>query len=46
MKARLVAAGVDDAMVEAVGLAGSRRVVDDTESGDNWRNRRVEIHCA
>ena len=46
VKARLVAAGVDDAMVEAVGLAGSRRVVDDTESGDNWRNRRVEIHCA
>ena len=35
----------DDAMrISAVGMAGARRVVDDTEAGDNWRNRRVEAH--
>ena len=42
----LVAAGVDGASVSAVGLAGSRRIVDDPEAADNYRNRRVEIHCA
>jgi outer membrane protein OmpA-like peptidoglycan-associated protein len=42
----LVAAGVDGASVSAAGLAGSRRIVDDPEAADNYRNRRVEIHCA
>ena len=41
-----VAKGVDADMVSAVGLAGSRRIVDDPESSSNYQNRRVEVHCA
>lgn len=42
----LRSAGVKDDRVEAAGMAGSRRVVDDSEAPDNHLNRRVEIHCA
>ena len=44
VKAALVARGVDAARVACFGMAGSRRIVDDTESADNARNRRVEVH--
>ena len=36
--------GVDADRIGAVGLAGSRLIIDDTEATDNWRNRRVEVH--
>ena len=39
-----IARGVDAARVACFGMAGSRRIVDDTESADNARNRRVEVH--
>ncbi|KAJ1449820.1 hypothetical protein M885DRAFT_534393 [Pelagophyceae sp. CCMP2097] len=40
----LVLAGVDEDRITTVGLAGSRRIVDDTEALDNDLNRRVEVH--
>ena len=42
----LVARGIDRARLVCVGLAGSRRVADDTEGPLNASNRRVEIHLA
>ena len=42
----LVARGIDRARLNCVGLAGSRRVADDTEGSANASNRRVEIHLA
>ena len=44
VKAALVARGVDAGRIDCEGMAGSRRCVDDTESVDNYLNRRVEIH--
>ncbi|KAJ1450840.1 hypothetical protein M885DRAFT_531264 [Pelagophyceae sp. CCMP2097] len=44
VKAALVARGVDADRLVARGLAGQRRLVDDTEAEDNHRNRRVEVH--
>ena len=44
VKRALVDRGVDPNRVDAQGMAGSRRVVDDTESAMNYANRRVEIH--
>ena len=37
--------GVSEGRVSAVGLAGSRRVVEDPRAADGHLNRRVEIHC-
>ena len=42
----LVARGIDRSRLDCVGLAGSRRVADDTEGSANASNRRVEIHLA
>ena len=42
----LVARGIDRSRLNCVGLAGSRRVADDTEGSANASNRRVEIHLA
>ena len=42
----LVARGIDRSRLNCVGLAGSRRVADDTEGAANASNRRVEIHLA
>ena len=42
--AHLAAAGVGADRVEAVGMAGSRRLVDDTEGCMKHLNRRVEVH--
>jgi len=37
--------GKEDALrISAAGLGGARRLVDDTEAPDNWKNRRVEAH--
>ena len=45
VKAALVAQdGVDADRIVAIGLAGSRRLVDDTNGPGNHRNRRVEVH--
>ena len=44
VKDALVARGVDACRICSMGMAGSRRVVDDTEADDNYLNRRVEIH--
>mmetsp|Transcript_14404 Transcript_14404/g.43013 ORF Transcript_14404/g.43013 Transcript_14404/m.43013 type:complete len:665 (-) Transcript_14404:89-2083(-) len=38
--------GVDEARLSGVGLAGSRRLVADTECSENYKNRRVELHFA
>ena len=37
-------AGVEDDRVVSIGMAGSRRVVDDTEGHNRNLNRRVEVH--
>ena len=42
----LVQRGIDRSRLVCVGLAGSRRVADDTEGPLNASNRRVEIHLA
>jgi len=45
VEAALVARdGADADRIVAIGLAGSRRLVDDTNGPGNHRNRRVEVH--
>ncbi|KAJ1455070.1 hypothetical protein M885DRAFT_521015 [Pelagophyceae sp. CCMP2097] len=43
---RLVAHGIAAERIEAAGLAGSRLVVEDTQGPENFKNRRVEVHCS
>jgi outer membrane protein OmpA-like peptidoglycan-associated protein len=44
--AMMCAKGVEDDRLSGVGMSGSRRLVEDTESADNHKNRRVELHFA
>ena len=44
VKAALVARGVQETRLKTMGLAGSRRIVMDSEAENNFLNRRVEIH--